>query len=53
MEQEPQYKVKQRAIMTSETYCLCFTLCPSVIVAEINMAMLAGVPELLFFVFIS
>jgi len=41
-----------RAIMTSETYCLCCTICPCVMVAEIIMALLADVPEL-FFVFIS
>jgi hypothetical protein len=43
-----------RVIVTSEkTYYLCCTPCPCVMVAEINMAMLADVPKLLFFVFIS
>jgi hypothetical protein len=32
------------AIMTSETYCLCFALCPCVMTAEIIMAVLADVP---------
>jgi deoxycytidylate deaminase len=34
-----------RDVMTSETYCLCCTLFPCVMVAEIIMAMLADVPE--------